>query len=74
MYTEQESIFYGLFMWRFSCSTSHYLENEKEFKLLGISFPMSLKDIPKFGKVNNDSVPVYGYQEGKEEDIKILVL
>ena len=27
---------------------SHYLEYEKEFNLQGISFPMTLKDIPKF--------------------------
>ena len=27
---------------------------------------MALKDIPKFEKANNVSIPVYGYQEGKE--------
>ena len=53
---------------------SHYLECGKEFNLRGISFPMALKDIPKFEKVNNDSIPVYEYQEGKWEDTKILVL
>ena len=28
---------------------------------------MTLKDIPKFEKVNNVSISVYGYQEGKED-------
>ena len=31
-----------------------------------ISFPMALKDIPKFEKVNNVLTSVYGYQDGKE--------
>ena len=39
-----------------------------EFNLRGISFPMALKDIPKFEKVNNVSISVYGYQDGKGED------
>ena len=47
---------------------SHYLEYEKEFNLRGISFPMTLKDIPKFERLNNISISVYGYQEGKAED------
>ena len=46
---------------------SHYLEYEKGFNLQGISFPMALKDIPKFEKANNVSVSVYGYQEGTED-------
>ena len=28
---------------------------------------MALKDIPKFEKVNNVSISVYGYHEGKED-------
>ena len=44
---------------------SHYLEYEKEFNLQGISFPMTLKDIPKFERLNNVSISVYGYLEGK---------
>ena len=28
---------------------------------------MDLKDIPEFEKVNNVSISVYGYQEGKED-------
>ena len=28
----------------------HYLDYEKEFKVQGISFPMALKDVPKFEK------------------------
>ena len=45
---------------------SHYLEYEKEFNL-GISFPMALKDISKFERLNV-SISLYGYQEGKAED------
>ena len=44
------------------------MEYEKEFTLRGISFPMALKDIPKFEKVNNVSISVCGYQDGKGED------
>ena len=40
---------------------SHYTQYEKEFNLHGISFPMALKDIPKFEKLNNVSISVYGY-------------
>ena len=40
-------------------------ECEKEFNLQGISFPMALKDIPKFEKANNVLISVYGYQERK---------
>ena len=39
-----------------------YLEYEKEFNLLGIQFPMTLKDIPKFERLNNVSISVYAYQ------------
>ena len=46
---------------------SHYFEYEKEFNLPGISFPMALKDIPKFERLNNVLISVYGYQEGKED-------
>ena len=46
---------------------SHYTEYEKEFNLRGISFPMALKDIPKFERQNNVSVSVYGYQDGKND-------
>ena len=45
---------------------SHYLEYEKEFNLQDISFPMALKDIPKFEKAINVSIFAYWYQEGKE--------
>ena len=45
---------------------SHYLEYEKEFNLQAISFPMGLKNIPKFEKANV-SISVYGYQESKED-------
>ena len=45
---------------------SHSLGYEKEFNLRGISFPMTLKDIPKFERLNNVSISVYGYQEGLE--------
>ena len=45
---------------------SHYLEYEKEFNLQGIQFPMALKDIPKFERLNNVSISVYAYQEGQE--------
>ena len=41
---------------------SHYLEYEKEFNLQGIQFPMTLKDIPKFERLNNVSISVYAYQ------------
>ena len=41
------------------------MEYEKEFNLQGISFPMALEDIPKFERLNNVSISVYGYQEGK---------
>ena len=45
--------------------TSHYLEYEKEFNLQGVQFPMALKDIPKFERLNNVSVSVYAWgQEG----------
>ena len=47
---------------------SHNIEYEKKFNLRGISFPMALSDIPKFEKVNNVSISVYGHQKGKEED------
>ena len=44
---------------------SHYLEYEKEFNLQGVQFPMALKDIPKFERLNNVSVSVYAWdQEG----------
>ena len=43
------------------------LLNEKGFNLQGISFPMTLKDIPKFERLNNVLISVYGYQEGKED-------
>ena len=46
---------------------SHYTQHENEFNLHGISFPVALKDIPKFEKMNNVSTSVYGYQEGKED-------
>ena len=35
---------------------SHDLDYEKEFNFQGISFPMALKDIPKFEKANNLSI------------------
>ena len=41
------------------------MKYEKEFDLQSISFPMTLKDIPKFEKLNNVSTSVYEYQEGK---------
>ena len=47
---------------------SHY---QKEFNLQGISFPMALKDVPKFETVNNVSISIYGYQEGKEDQERI---
>ena len=43
---------------------SHYLEYEKEFNLQGIQFPVALKDILKFERLNNVSISVYAYQEG----------
>ena len=46
----------------------NHLEYEKEFKLRGISFPMALKNISKFEILNNVSISVYGYQEGKVGD------
>ena len=46
---------------------SHYIEYKKEFNLRGISFPMTLKDIQTFAKVNNVSISVYGSQEGNED-------
>ena len=47
---------------------THYMEYDKEFDLRCISFTMGLKDIPKFERLNNVSISVYGYQEGKFED------
>ena len=38
---------------------SHYLEYEKEFNLQGIQFPMALKHIPNFERLNNVSISVY---------------
>ena len=52
---------------------SHYLKYEKEFNLRGISFPMALKDIPKFEWLNNVSISVYRYREGKAENQKGFV-
>ena len=46
---------------------SHYTEYEKEFNPRGISFPMALKDIPKFERLNSVSIFVYRYEEGKED-------
>ena len=48
---------------------SHYLEYEKEFNPQGVQFPMALKDIPKFERLNNASVSVYAYQESQEGSI-----
>ena len=68
-----KSVFMVCYCWLYGDSravhrerVSHYLEYEKEFNLQGISFPMALKDIPKFKKANNVSISVNGYQEGKE--------
>ena len=61
---------YCWFVWRFSyrkswIRVSHYIQHEGEF--CGISFPMALKDIPKFERLNNVSTSVFGYQERKED-------
>ena len=51
---------------------SHYKEYEKKFNLQGISFPMALKDIPKFERRNNVSISVYGYQDGKDDQVGFM--
>ena len=53
---------------------SHYLEYEKEFNLQRIQFPMTLKDIPKFERLNNVSISGYAYQEGQEGFIYHLIV
>ena len=45
-----------------------YSEYESKFNLDGISFPVALKDIPKFERRNNISISVYGFQEGSKLD------
>ena len=42
---------------------SHYLGSEKEFNLQCAQFPMALKDIPKFERLNNVSVSVYAWDQ-----------
>ena len=47
---------------------SHYIEYEKYFDLEEFSFPMEVKNVPKFEKRFNISISIYGYDE-KEEAI-----
>ena len=52
----------------------HYKEYEKKFNLQGISFPLTLKDIPEFERCNNVSISVYGYQDGKDDQAGFVYL
>ena len=49
-------------------SVTHYTQHEGKCNLHGISFPMALKGIPKFERLNNVSISSCGYQEGKENN------
>ena len=49
---------------------AHYRQWEHEFNLTGIAMPMALKGIPRFERMNNISVSVYGYNEGQEDEEK----
>lgn len=42
---------------------SKYIQYEKELDWTGVTYPMPIKDIPKFEEKNNLSINVYGYDE-----------
>ncbi|XP_067673083.1 uncharacterized protein [Haliotis asinina] len=43
---------------------SHYLPYLNQLNLEGFTFPMSLKQIPRFEQVNQLSINVYGFEDG----------
>ena len=45
---------------------SHYRQWESVFNTDGIQIPMELKDVPKFERLNDISVSVYGYKKAKK--------
>ena len=47
---------------------SHYREHETKWNMKGISMPMQLKDIARFERLNDVSISVYGWEEGKKND------
>ena len=51
---------------------SHYLEHENELNLQGISFPMTLKDIPKFKRLNNVSIYVSKEMNGRHVNLLLI--
>jgi len=43
----------------------HYVRYEKELNMKGISYPVHVKQIPKFENQNDISVNVFGFEEGE---------
>ena len=62
----------------------HYIPYESEFNMNGITYPVAIKDVPKFEKQNNISVNVFGYEDGyyplyisrnqKEKHVNLLLI
>ena len=61
-----------------------YIPHENELNMEGITYPVAVKDVPKFEKQNAISVNVFGYEDGyyplyisrdqKERHINLLLL
>ena len=52
---------------------SNYYPFEHAFNLQGITFPVTLKDIPKFEKQNDVSISVYGWEQKWKADKQNVV-
>ena len=46
------------------CRVSNYTQYEDELNMKGITYPVAVKQVPKFEKQNDISVNVFGYEEG----------
>lgn len=44
---------------------AHYISYEQELNMKGISYPVQIKQIPKFENQNDISVNVFGFEEGE---------
>ena len=64
--------------------TEHYIPYETEINMNGITYPVAVKDVPKFEKENDISVNVFGYEDGyyplyisrnqKEKHVNLLLI
>ena len=66
------SAFFGAFWHTYNVVHNHqhgyrvekYIPYENELNMEGITYPVAVKDIPKFEKQDDISVNVYGYEDG----------